>query len=267
MTAEIRTYGSGVKVTPRVVMPHAYTGRSRTDKLRAFSRINPRLVPHLARTLLRGRSTATVEAFHAHCKETGFDFTYDGVSSNIPFIAPLLTAFAAKSGGDTIRYLEIGAFEGRNLAFLDWLLPGRLDVVAIDPWFNDAFNPDASYHAIEARFHRNMKLTRFKGLETRRSFSGSELPLLRAAGDHFDLIYVDGSHAALEVLIDLSYCASLLTPGGMMILDDYWHDISDIGGPGVKQAVDQFLRIFGRYFTVDAVYRQVVLTKTDEIPR
>jgi hypothetical protein len=65
----------------------------------------------------------------------------------------------------------------------------------------------------------------------------------------------------------MCFCASLLTIGGMMVLDDYWHDISDISGPGVKQAVDRFLSVFSRYFTVDAVYRQVVLTKTAEIPR
>ena len=267
MTAEVRTYGQGIKVSPRVVMPHAYTGRNTADKLRSFSQMNPRFIPHLARSFLRGRPQDTVAAFHAYCEAKGFEFTYDGVSSNIPHIAPILKTFAAKSGDNTIRYLEIGAFEGRNLVFLDWLLPNRLDVMAIDPWFNEEFNDDASYHGIEARFHRNMKLTHFKGIEIRRTLSGTELPILRAANEQFDLIYVDGSHAALEVLIDLSYCASLLTPGGMMILDDYWHDISDIGGPGVKQAVDQFLRIFGQYFTVDAVYRQVVLTKTDEIPR
>jgi hypothetical protein len=150
---------------------------------------------------------------------------------------------------------------------MDWLIPGRLEVVTIDPWFNDDFNPDQNYHAIEDRFHRNMQRTRFKALTTRKTFSGTELPLMRAAGERFDLIYVDGSHAAVEVMIDLCYCASLLNLGGMMILDDYWHDISDIGGPGVKQAVDRFLAVFGRYFTVAAVYRQVVLVKTGEVPR
>jgi predicted O-methyltransferase YrrM len=104
-------------------------------------------------------------------------------------------------------------------------------------------------------------------VETRRGFSGDELPKLRAAGRRFDLIYVDGSHAALDVTIDMSFAASLLVPGGMMILDDYWHDVSEIGGPGVKQAVDRFLAVFARYFRVVGAYRQVVLVKTDEIPR
>jgi len=257
-----------INISPRVVMPHATAGRTTADKLRSFTRINPRLAPRLARTLLRGgRANAAVAEFRDHCERQGFEFSYDGVSNNIPFILPLLAEFAGARGQSLIRYLEIGAYEGRNLTFMDWLLPNRLDVTVIDPWFNEEFNPDENYHAVESRFHRNMARTRFKALTCKKTFSGAELPLMRAAGERFDLIYVDGSHAALEVLIDLCYCASLLEPGGMMILDDYWHDISDISGPGVKQAVDQFLAVFGRYFSVAAVYRQVVLIKTDEIPR
>jgi len=252
----------------RIIMPHASGSRATIDKLRSLSKINLRLAPSMAQTMLRsGRATEAVGEFLAHCEREGFEFTYDGVSNNIPFVKPLLVEFAKKHGEGAIRYLEIGAFEGRNLAFLDWLLPGRLAVTVIDPWFNEEFNPDAQYHGIEDRFHRNMARTKFKSLVSKKTFSGVELPLMRAAGETFDLIYVDGSHAALEVLIDLCFCASLLARGGMMILDDYWHDVSDISGPGVKQAVDQFLSVFGRYFTVSAVYRQVVLIKTVEIPR
>ena len=41
------------------------------------------------------------------------------------------------------------------------------------------------------------------------------------AGETFDLIYIDGSHTAWAVLIDLAYCAAILDVGGMMIIDDY----------------------------------------------
>jgi predicted O-methyltransferase YrrM len=266
MTADVETYGRGVKVSPRRVMPHAHAGRNRADKLRSFAQINPRFVPHMLRTAMQTKAVSAVTDFHTHCRAKGFEFTYDGVSGNVPHIAPLLVDFAGQSES-RIRYLEIGAFEGRNLAFLDWLLPDRLNVTTIDPWFNEETNPDGAYHGIEARYHANIARMNFPALKTCKTYSGVELPRLRAAGDRFDLIYVDGSHTALDVLIDLSYAAALLTPGGMMIIDDYWHDISDIGGPGVKQAVDQFTRVFGRYFSISAVYRQVVLIKTDELPR
>ena len=109
----------------------------------------------------------------------------------MPYIAPLLTDFAAQST-ETIRYMEIGAYEGRNLAFLDWLLPNRLDVTAIDPWFNEETNADSAYHGIEARYHRNVERMAFPAIRTLKTYSSVELPLLRTAGERFDLIYVDG---------------------------------------------------------------------------
>ncbi len=251
-----------------IVLPHAKYGRSGADKLRSLSRVNIRLAPQLANTMLNGRrSEHAAESFNAFVERTGYQFTSDSVSNNIPFIAPLLTEFGMRRGVAPIRYLEIGAYEGRNLAFMSWLLPDRLEVTVIDPWFNEDFNPDQEYVGIEARYHANMELARFRSLKTLRSTSEVELPKMLAAKNHFDIIYVDGSHAALAVMSDMCFAASLLEVGGIMVLDDYWHDVSEITGPGVKQAVDQFLTIFGDYFRVDAVYRQVVVTKTAPIPR
>ena len=252
----------------RNVQPHATSGqRSKFDKLRSFAGLNPRLASPLARTMLRRRDGAVAAAFAAYAKARGFEFTYDCVSNNIPFIQPLLLDFAARHGAGTIRYMEIGAYEGRNIAFMDWLLPGQLDITAIDPWFDETHNPDESYHGIEARFRRNAARTGAAKMTVLRSFSSIELPKMQAAGETFDMIYVDGSHTAVDVMIDMCFCANLLKVGGMMILDDYWHDVSDIGGPGVKQAVDRFLGVFRQHFDVVAAYRQVVLLKTAELPR
>ena len=41
-----------------------------------------------------------------------------------------------------------------------------------------------------------------------------------------------------------------------MIGTDYGHTESEIGGPGVKQAVDRFHGVFRDYFELEAVYRQ-----------
>jgi predicted O-methyltransferase YrrM len=251
----------------RNVQPHATSGqRSTFDKLRSFSGLNPRLAPRLARTMLKKRDASTAQAFAAYVEANGFEFTYDCVSNNIPFIQPLLLKFAAAHGNTPIRYLEIGAYEGRNITFMDWLLPKRLDITAIDPWFDETHNPDEIYHGIEARFRRNAARVG-SPVTVLKSFSSIELPKMQAAGERFDMMYVDGSHTAVDVMIDMCFCANLLRVGGMMILDDYWHDVSDIGGPGVKQAVDRFLGVFRGHFNVVAAYRQVVLIKTAELPR
>jgi hypothetical protein len=252
----------------RDVQPHATSGqRSAFDKLRSFSGLNPRLATPLARTMLRRRTGEDAAAFADWAQAKGFEFTYDCVSNNIPFVAPLLRDFASQRGDAVLRYLEIGAYEGRNIAFMDWLLPRRLDVTAIDPWFDETHNPDETYHGIEARFRRNAARTGVEALRVIRGFSSIELPKMQADGETYDLIYVDGSHTAVDVMIDMCFCANLLKVGGMMILDDYWHDVSDIGGPGVKQPVDRFVGVFRRHFDVVAAYRQVVLVKTAELPR
>lgn len=236
------------------------------DRLRALATLNGRFAPNLAQTLLVSpRAEAEANAFAAHVAAKGFEFTTAWADNNIPFVTPVLRRFA--EGRETIRYLEIGAYEGRNLAFMDFLLPGRLDVTVIDPWFDEALNPEEKYHAVEPRFQRNAEKLSFKALRTLKGFSTYELPKMLEAGDSFDLIYIDGSHTAWAVMVDLAYCAAMLKIGGVMVLDDYWHDESEIGGPGVKQAVDRFHGAFRRYFEIEAVYRQVALKKTAEIPR
>ena len=235
-------------------------------RLRQLATMNGRFAPNLAQTMLatpRAEDAAT--AFAAHVEAQGFEFTTAWADNNIPFVTPVLRRFA--EGRETIRYLEIGAYEGRNLAFMDWLLPRRLDVTIIDPWFDESLNPEEKYHAVETRFQRNAAKLSFKALRTIKGFSTYELPRMLEAGDAFDLVYIDGSHTAWAVMVDLAYCAAMLRVGGVLVLDDYWHHESEIGGPGVKQAVDRFHGAFRRYFEIEAVYRQVILRKTSEIPR
>lgn len=236
------------------------------DPIRALATLNGRFAAPLAQTMLaKPKAREDAAAFAAHCQAMEFEFTTEWADNNIPYVAPLLRDFA--QGRGQIRYLEIGAYEGRNLAFMDWLLPAKLDVTVIDPWFDETLNPEEKYHAVEPRFRRNVAKLNFSGLSTRKGFSTYELPKMLEGGETFDLIYVDGSHTAWAVMVDLAYCAALLDIGGMMVLDDYWHHESEIGGPGVKQAVDRFHGVFRDYFEITAVYRQVALTKTAEIPR
>lgn len=236
------------------------------DPLRALATLNGRFATQLAQTMLiEPRSPADPDRFAAHVAEKGFEFTEVWADNNIPYVSPMLRRFA--EGREQIRYLEIGAYEGRNLAFMDWLLPDRLDATVIDPWFDESLNPEEKYHAVESRFLRNAAKLSFVDLAVVKGFSTYELPKMLEAGESFDLIYVDGSHTSWAVFVDLAFCAAMLKVGGLMILDDYWHDESEIGGPGVKQAVDRFHGAFRRYFEIEAVYRQVALRKIGEIPR
>lgn len=227
---------------------------------------NPRFAPELAQAALPrpAADRALVAAFNAWIAETGFEFTESWADLNLPYIAPVLRLFAADK--PRIDYLEIGVYEGRNLAMLDWLLPGMVFATAIDPWFDETLNPEAKYVAVEPRFRANVAKLDLPGLDIIKGFSTYELPRMLEAERRFDLIYIDGSHAAWSVYADLTYAAALLRTGGLVVLDDYWHDTYQ-GGPGVKQAVDGFHATFRKQFEVVAAYRQLILRKTADLPR
>lgn len=235
------------------------------NALRALATFNGRFAPQFAKTMTGPRAGGDAAAFTTHCQGQSFEFTEVWAENNFPYVGPLLRNFA--KGKSSIRYLEIGAYEGKNLAYMDWLLPGQLDVTVVDPWFDPDLNPEEKYLAVEPRFQRNVAKLGFQKFTVRKAFSTYELPKMLAEGERYDLIYIDGSHTAWAVGVDLAFCAALLNIGGMMVMDDYWHEVSEIGGPGVKQAVDRFHGVFRDYFDITAVYRQVALTKTREIPR
>ncbi|HEY5070913.1 MAG TPA: class I SAM-dependent methyltransferase [Caulobacteraceae bacterium] len=233
--------------------------------LRALALLNGRFAAAIARTLIaRPRDHQAVKRFADHAAAKGFEFTQRWTDDNIDFAAPLLRRFAQER--TRIDYLEIGAYEGRSLAFIDHLLPGKVAATVVDPWFDGALNSEPKYHAVEPRFARNRAKLGFDSLKVVKGFSTYELPRMLQAGEAFDLIYVDGSHTAWAVLVDLAFCAAMLRVGGLMILDDYWLT-TQLGGPGVKPAVDRFHGVFRDYFEIEAVYRQVALRKIAEIPR
>lgn len=235
-------------------------------QLSKLARTNPRFAPALARAALPrpAADQALAAAFNEWLAWRGLEFTESWTDLNLAHVAPVLRLFAA--GRDEIDYLEIGVYEGRNLALMAWLLRERVSVTALDPWFDPRLNPEAKYLDIEPRFQANMSRLQLPKLEVIKGFSTYELPRLLEAQRSFDIIYVDGSHAAWAVYVDLCYAAALLRPGGLMILDDYWHDAYH-GGPGVKQAVDGFHSTFRKSFETVAAYRQLILRKVGEIPR
>ncbi len=74
--------------------------------------------------------------------------------------------------------------------------------------------------------------------------------------NYYDLIYVDGSHEAEDVLVDAVMAWRLLKVAGMVIFDDY-----GLGG-GVKDAVDVFLNFFAHKLNLIHISFQVFIEKT-----
>jgi len=146
------------------------------------------------------------------------EYTADYVT---PYVTTWVSALGHLAGRDGVRMLEVGSYEGGSaLWFCDHVLTGRgARITCIDDF------PDG---ARERRFDRNTapygdRIEKVKSLSVTALHALWSLP---TTGDgpqrpSFDAAYIDGSHKAADVALDALAAWSMLSPGGVMILDDY----------------------------------------------
>ena len=109
-------------------------------------------------------------------------------------------------------------------------------------------------------FFANLKLS---GQEDRATIMTgfSQVELRKLPVDAFDIIYIDGSHDADDVLEDAVLSHRLLKKGGLLIFDDY---LGGLDGPPElrpKPAVDTFFAIFKEEYDVVHNGYQLLLRK------
>jgi len=169
-----------------------------------------------------------------------YAFNKDWFSSNIPILDQLFAQMLAEAPR---KIIEIGSYEGRSSCyFLDkW---PEVELHCIDPWDEKIENDSQTMQDAEAKWERNTagRAIKHKG----RSRDIMPLMLADEAGT-FDIVYIDGSHDAPDVLTDAVYAFDALRIGGIMIFDDYaWqldektHDLLRIP----KMAIDAFMNIY-----------------------
>lgn len=192
-------------------------------------------------------------------------FTQDWFSHNIANFNHIKNEL-----GDIQRILEIGCFEGRASC---WMLENMLHphghLYVIDTFKGSDEHTGMNLSELRKTFDSNIDEVR---KETQGVFV-MEKTSCEALGslifdklfDHFDFIYVDGSHKAPDVLTDACMAFNLLRPGGIMLFDDYmW-----MAQPGIlnqpKIAIDTFATIFSDKCVVRMVGYQMAIQKIKEV--
>ena len=199
-----------------------------------------------------------------------YEFSEDWFSHVEPCWGEILYEFRPR------RLLEIGSYEGRSACFLIDQL-ARVAVIelhCIDSWAGGVEHDKSAMGAVEARFDSNIAKAREKAthevrFRKHKAMSSDALArlLTRGAREHFDLIYIDGSHQAPDVLADAVLAFQLLKVGGVMIFDDY---VWAFGEPGEedffhmpKPAIDAFVNIYRRKLSlIQKPLYQLYLRKT-----
>jgi hypothetical protein len=122
---------------------------------------------------------------------------------------------------------------------------------------SDFFNGDIS-QGVQQDFDANLReynnrLTKYQGT----SFS-----FFNQCVQNFDLVYIDGSHLADDVVIDAVKGFERLTSGGIMIFDDYLFKYYQRACDNPAAAINWFLRQKAGSYRILSANWQVVLEKT-----
>ncbi|MBV8888022.1 MAG: class I SAM-dependent methyltransferase [Chroococcidiopsidaceae cyanobacterium CP_BM_RX_35] len=193
----------------------------------------------------------------------GYQFTQDWFSWNIPVWKQYLKHFIDIPD---LNILEIGSWEGRSTC---WLLDNIMihdshRITCVDTFEGSVEHQiyDFSYiRTIEERFDFNILKT--GGVEKVKKIVGTSNEIMRNLSlNYYDVIYIDGSHVASDVLEDAVLAWQLLKIGGYMIFDDYPFAFAQNPTWNTRIGVDAFITTFNDKLRMIHKAYQVIIEKT-----
>ena len=200
-----------------------------------------------------------------------YDFSEDWFSSHIPTWDQIIHQKRPR------RIVEVGSYEGRSASYIIERCGAKqpVELWCIDTWQGSVENsPTVIMGDVERRFDRNIAEAKqvaafpvtVNKVKSTSTIALAEL-LVADKQPSMDLIYVDGSHQAPDVLSDAVLGFALLKVGGVMIFDDYLWCMEEplkkdpLNMP--KSSIDAFINIFMRklYIIRGASMTQIYLEK------
>lgn len=166
-----------------------------------------------------------------------------------------------------LNILEIGVLFGVGAAYLHHTLAPRFDrvrLVLLDPfegyYGKDHLDPLTGLPVTRASVERNMMRCGIPSddVEILEGFSTDDK--INAAAESagpFHLIVIDGDHSAEGIRADFDGYASMLKPGGMLVIDDYGSE----DWPAVTVFVDETVRDDPRFKLVAVIGKTAVFKR------
>jgi cephalosporin hydroxylase len=224
-----------------------------------MTRFTIRLLSHFRRALLG--SMDAVQAYRVRRRSNilreqlrhsnDFSFSSDWFTHHQALWEHALRDYVNRPG---LKVLEVGSYEGRSAVWFAQNLctqpDSRLSCV-------DLFPSES-----EVRFDHNMKLANL-GTKLSKYRGRSEDILVGFQGQSFDVIYIDGSHIAADVLLDAHLCWPMLSPGGTLIFDDYLWEPSKPISQRPQLAIDLFLSVTAGQWEMVHRGSQILIRKND----
>jgi predicted O-methyltransferase YrrM len=243
------------RIHPRLNLRRARTAFRRDHSVPASSETSPPYVTTSpANDDLRDR-------FRVEVTERG-RFSHDWFSGVIASWEPMMEALE----GRAVKALEIGSFEGLSACYLLWRLPDS-HVTCVDTFAGSVENvveQDLPESSLESAFDANVALVDASRARKLVGDSKHIVADLYTDGARFDFVYVDGSHLALDVLVDAALSWGVLAVDGFIVFDDYrWSGLGadPLLRPGV--AIDSFLTLVAGKYELVSSGKQLAVRKTD----
>lgn len=166
-----------------------------------------------------------------------------------------------------LQILEIGSWEGLSSFFILYKL-NQATLTCVDTWGgSDEQNANSTetfqvLQKTESNFDNNL------------SVFGDRLIKIKSTSfeyyngftkrNHYDMIYIDGSHHCDDVVIDGIKCFEQLKIGGLIIFDDYFWRFYPNYLDNPASAVNCFLRLKKNSYRVLRVYEQLIVQKLSD---
>jgi len=171
----------------------------------------------------------------------------------------------AKFKKKQINILEIGVYKGDALekfaqVFLD--SEPNSHYYGIDTWEGSPEYVGIDFKEIEKKTLEKKANSPSKArIHLIKQESTLALPMLLSKGLEFDIIFIDASHVAKDVLYDSVLCMRLLKEKGVIIFDDYLWEKLEPSLFTPKPAIDSVLEIYKDVIDILYVGYQVIIQK------